>query len=192
MKNNTKQSGFSSPLKHKNFYSYFVSRLKETPAGMRIQKTAKHFKKYILITKFLRYTWNILMFIQTSAFYIIYATILIVLIPVILMILAVLFLFSLFRYKKYNKFFEKKFLSSTCRVYFWNGNDVSLKYLISNIKAHPKENEITIIAYSGSFGHPLLAVNEETESVYHISMGYFYSLKKHVLDKNHENIIYIN
>ena len=140
----------------------------------------------------MRYIRKIVIFVETSAFFIIYATIFIILIPLILLTLLIAYIFSLCRYAKYNKIFAEKIIDSNFTVYFWNGDENIMNEYISSSESQLQENEIILIAHSDSIGTPLLAVKEENEYIYHISMGYFYSLKKHVLDKNCNKVTYNN
>ena len=179
------------PLKYKNFFSFFQAKIKATPVGMRLLAISKPFRKYIRITRILRHIRKIVIFVETSAFFIIYATIFIILIPLILLVLLLIYLFSLCRYAKYTRIFARKIVDSNFTVYFWDGNEEMLKDFIAFLKAQHQVNEIVLIAYSDSLCTPLLAVKEENEYIYHISMGYFYSLKKNVLDKNDGKINYI-
>ncbi len=192
MKNTEKAQANIDPLEYRSIFAYFKAKFKITPAGKRFDAVTRHFKKYLIITRVLRYIRKIVVFIETSAFFIIYATIFIILIPLILLLMLIAYIFSLCRYAKYNKIFTEKIIDSKFTVYFWNGDEEILKEYISSSESPLQENEIILIAHSGSIGTPLLAVKEKSENIYHISMGYFYSLKKHVLDKNPNKVTYTN
>ncbi len=192
MKNTEKTQTNINPLEYRSVFAYFKAKFKITPAGKRFDAISHHLKKYLIITRILRYIRKIVLFIETSAFFIIYATVFIILIPLILLTLLIAYIFSLCRYAKYNKIFAEKIIDSNFTVYFWNGDENIMNEYISSSESQLQENEIILIAHSDSIGTPLLAVKEENEYIYHISMGYFYSLKKHVLDKNCNKITYNN
>ncbi len=190
--NDTENKQQIHPLNYKNLFSFLKAKFKATQAGKRFGAVSRHLKKYLIITRILRYIRKIVIFVETSAFFIIYATVFIILIPLILFLLLITYIFSLCRYAKYNKIFAEKIIGSKFTVYFWNGDEEILKEYISTLESQPQGNEIILIAHSGSIGTPLLAVKEKSKYIYHISMGYFYSLKKHVLDKNKGKTTYIN
>ncbi len=182
---NEVQNNTVNPTQFKSFFSYLKARFKNTPVGMRYQAFMKHMKKYFVIAKVFKWIRRIITFVQASAFVIIYATFIIILIPILLCFILFYLVYSLFRFKKYNKLFSSMLKTKELSVHFLGKHDDEFIDNDTVLDLPPNET-VHLIAYNSSIISPLSAVKSLGNNTYRISMSYYYSLKRRVLDKADE------
>lgn len=173
----------NNPLNHKNYFSYLYSNAKHTSLGQSAKNIYKFLKKYILVGRIYRYARLLFIWIQTGAYFLLISTALIILIPVIVLSVLVFILYTLHMHKKYNKVFADLISNNTVCIIFKNSE--------SEVQNACPDASIHIFVIRDPFTGLTDCVNIINSTTYIISMSYFYSLKKHVLEKTHARIDYL-
>ena len=176
----------TNPLKHRSYISYLRFYGKNTPFISKIYFIFKFFQKYILVGRIFRYARIIFLWLETGTFFLLYATAFIVLLPIIIFILLGLFLYTLETHRKYNKIFSSKIKNTRFRIRFTEDE----KNI--DIQKYHSEAVINITVIKSPFTQLHSAVKRYANNTYIISLYYFYSLKRTVLDKNADNVEYIS
>ena len=95
-----------------------------------------------------------------------------------------LFLYTLSIHKKYNKTFETKIQNTEFDIYFTDDEKNIDLNIINNSKS------LKIIVIKSPFTNLHSAVKKHKDDSYIISLYYFYSLKRKVLDKHPSKVNY--
>lgn len=174
-----------NPLNHNSYFSYLKEQAKYTPIAQRISGIYKFLKKYILVGRIFRYARIIYLWIQTGAFFILYATSVIFILPIILIASLTFLIYSFYSHRKNNKYFLKIIKNNIFYIIFLEDEEeLNKKYGIT-------ENGIAIYVIKNPFSQLTTAVKKQRKNVYLISMSYFYCLKKHILEKHNDNVRYM-
>lgn len=173
----------TNPLKHKNYFSYLYANAKKTTIAHKIKGVYNFLKKYILVGRIFRYLRIFFVWIQTGAYFLIFSTALFVLIPLIVISVLGFSLYTAYVHRKYNKLFQKITNNkSICISFCENENSPFEKCLNA---------DIFIFVITSPFTQLTECVREVNSNTFYISLSYFYSMKKHILDKNKSNVIYV-
>ena len=175
----------TNPLRYKSYIAYLKVYGKNTPFISKIYYIFKFFRKYILVGRIFRYAKIIFLWLETGTFFLLYATVFIILLPLIILILLVLFLYTLNVHRKANRFFLEKIQYTKFNVIFLDDE--------KNIKPcdYTSHNCIKIFVIQSPFTQLHSAVKRYDDDSYIISLYYFYSLKRKVLDKHSKNVTYL-
>ena len=176
----------TNPLKYKSYIAYVKHYGKHTPFIAKIYYIFKFFRKYILVGKIFRYAKIIFLWLETGTFFLLFATVFIILLPIIILILLGLYLYTLSIHRKYNKIFAIKIQDTLFEVTFLD-NEKSIE---NNYKT--TSNTLKIIVIKSPFTQLHSAVKKAADNTYIISLYYFYSLKRKVLDKHPNNVTYLS
>ena len=173
-----------NPLNYKSFFSYLWAHISSLPAALRFKGIYNFLKKYFFIGRIFKYTRIIINILQTSTYILVYLTVLLIAIPIVLLSILFITLFSVFRHKKHNNFFKSEFVDNDFDVIFLTDEDKfdSQKINDNNIKIYVIKNPTAMLP---------TAVKEVDENTFFVSTGYFYSLKKSVLDKTKNKVHYL-
>ena len=172
----------NNPLKFKNYISYLYANAKKTTAAHKIKSVYNFLKKYILVGRIFKYLRIFFIWIQTGAYFFIFSTALFILIPLIAISLLGFFIYTLAMHKRYNNYFSKLIKNkSVCISFKQNENLISEK--CSNA-------DIVLYVITDPFTQLTECVRKIDSCTFYISMIYFYSIKKHILDKNKTKVVY--
>lgn len=174
----------SNPLNHKNYFSYLYSNAKHTPLVQSVKNIYKFLSKYILVGRIYRYARLLFIWIQTGAYFLLISTALIILIPIIVVSVLLFLLYTLHKHRKYNKVFTDLISNNKVCIIFKNNE--------SEIQNACPDTSIHIFVIKDPFTGLTDCVNIIDSKTYMISMSYFYSLKKHVLERVSAKINYLN
>ena len=169
------------PLKFKNYFSYLYSNLTHTPLGQSIKNIYLFFRRYVLVGRIFRITRLLFIYTQTCAYILFLSTFLLILMPVLFCVLLVFILNNISLYRKYNKFFSAHFRNQSIVVTFSDnaaavaGNDSAVKINVSD-KVFFKNLKCAI---------------KTKDKNYDVTLPYFYSLKRNVLNTHTEKVTYI-
>lgn len=174
----------TNPLKYKSYISYLRVYGKQTPFISKLYDIFKFLRKYILVGRIFRYAKIIFLWLETGTFFLLYATIIVILLPLFILILLGLFLFTLNVHRKANRFFLKKIQTTEFDIIFLDDE--------KNIKPcdYNSYNCIKLYVIKSPFTQLHSAVKQYDNNSYIISLFYFYSLKRKVLDKHSKNVNY--
>ena len=172
----------NNPLKYKNYFSYLYAGAKKTTVVHKVKSIYSFIRKYILVGRIFRYLRIFFIWIQTGAYFLIFSTALFILIPLIAISILGFFLYTISMHKKYNNYFSKIINNKTvCISFKQNENLISEK--CSNA-------DIVLYVITDPFTQLTECVRKIDSSTFYISMSYFYSMKKHILDKNQTKVVY--
>ncbi len=172
----------TNPLKYKNYLSYLYANAKKTTLAHKIKSIYSFLKKYILVGRIFRYLRIFFVWIQTGAYFLIFSTALFILIPLLSISVLVFFLYSSALHKKYNKYFLRLTKNkNVCISFSENENTIPEKC---------SSEDIYIYVITNPFTQLTECVRKINSNTFYISMSYFYSMKKHILDKNKTNVVY--
>lgn len=172
----------NNPLKYKNYFSYLYANAKKTTIAHKIKNVYSFLKKYILVGRIFRYLRIFFLWIQTGAYFLIFSTALLILIPLIVISVLGFLLYTIAIHKKYNNYFSKLFINkSLCISFKENENTITEKC---------SKADIIIFVITDPFTNLTDCVKVIDSNTFYISMSYFYSMKKHILDKNKTNVVY--
>ncbi len=172
----------TNPLKYKNYFSYLYANAKKTSIAHKIKDIYSFLKKYILVGRIFRYLRIFFIWIQTGAYFLIFSTALFILIPIVAISVLGFFLYVLTAHKKYNMYFLKLLKNrSVC---------ISFKENENNLLENCSNADIFIFVITDPFTQLTECVRKIDSNTFYISMSYFYSMKKHILDKNKTNVVY--
>lgn len=174
----------TNPLKYKSYIAYLRVYGKKTPFISKLYDIFKFLRKYLLVGRIFRYAKIVFLWLETGTFFLLYATVFIILLPLIILILLGLFLYTLNVHRKYNKIFSLKIKHTKFNVIFFDDE--------KNINPldYPSNNCIKIFVIKSPFTQLHSAVKRYDKDSYIISLYYFYSLKRKVLDKYPNNVTY--
>ncbi len=172
----------NDPLKYKNYIAYLYANAKNTTAVHKIKSVYKFLRKYILVGKIFRYIRIIFIWIQTGAYFLLISTAIFILLPLVLVSVLGFCIYTMVMHKKNNKYFSSLIKKNkVCIIFKENENE------ITDICA---TSDIHIFVITSPFTQLTECVKMIDKQTFCISMSYFYSLKKHILDKNKSNVIY--
>lgn len=176
----------TNPLKYKSYIAYVKHYGKHTPFFAKIYYIFKFFKKYILVGRIFRYAKIIFLWLETGTFFLLYATAFIILLPLIILLIWGLFLYTLTVHRKFNKLFTNKIQYTKFDIYFLDDEE--------NIdqQDYLNQNNMKIFVIKSPFTQLHSAVKKAADNTYIISLYYFYSLKRKVLDKHPNNVTYLS
>ncbi len=172
----------NNPLKYKNYFSYLYANAKKTTIAHKIKSIYNFLRKYILVGRIFRFLRIFFIWIQTGAYFLIFSTALFIFIPLIVISVLGFLLYTADVHKKYNKYFSKLTKNkSVCISFKENENTITDKCL---------KSDIVIYVITDPFTQLTECVKSVAPNTFYISMSYFYSMKKHILDKNKVNVVY--
>ncbi len=183
---NTKNH-YSELLNHKSFFSYLVNHLSKLPFITRFKEIYMFLRKYIFIGRILKITKSIIIFLQAGTFFILFASVMLVIIPPVFVVLLVIFFIRHNKYRIYNKEFGKLIKHYKFSIVFIDDDEFSVK----TFPVCSKESVTLFVSENPAFIVPKTIKKIDTRC-FLISTGYFFSLKKHIIDKNESKIIYVN
>ncbi len=169
-------------LKHKSYFSYLYFYISKFPLSARFKEIYIFLRKFFLISRIFRYTRYILLFIQTGANFLLFASFFLFLFPIIILLIAFIFIYTTLKFSKYNKTFSKLIKQYKFIIYFSN------EYIGDDIIFEISQNKNIIIIVEDNPTKLLPSfIKKMADNTFLISTCYFYSLKKHVLSKHKRN-----
>lgn len=172
----------NNPLKYKNYFSYLYANAKKTTIAHKIKNIYSFLKKYILVGRIFKYFQIFFVWVQTGAYFLIFSTALFILIPLIAISVLGFFIYTVAVHRKFNKFFSKLTKNKSVCIYFKENENI--------ITDKCSKADIIIYVITDPFTQLTECVKTIDSNTFYISMSYFYSMKKHILDKNKTNIVY--
>ena len=173
-------------LKHNSFYSYLKKHLSKLPLVSRFKEIYVFLRKYLIIGRILRITKSIILFLQASTVLIIFATVILIVLPLVVMVLLVIFFTRLRQYKFYNKQFGKLIKKFKFCVVFIDDDEFS-----ANSPSLCSEEYVTLfVSENPMFLIPKI-IKRLDKNCFFLCTGYFYSLKKHIINKHQSQVFYI-
>lgn len=157
-------------------------------------KATKHARRYLFISRLIKYASLVIAFIETSATLIVVATGFLIAIPVALLSVGITALLSLAKYKKINPVISKE-LEEAEKIIFIEAkkgyNRKKAAYLNHMAKCF-KDEGYTVIIVSRSFRTDKMLSAKKTEDGIWIAMlNYYYVIKRKFLADKTDKITYI-
>ena len=175
-------NNINNPLKYKNYFSYLFSNAKHTSLAQRIRHVYSFLRKYILAGRIFRYIRIIFFWLQTGTYFLLVSTVLLFLIPVILLSVLSFCVYRNIMHKRYNSYFLKVLKNhSVCIIFNETEKDITNRCNNCFIKFYVVTNPFT------PFKNCVKMIDRDT---FLISMSYFFSLRKHVLEKTKTEVFY--
>jgi len=177
-------------LKYTTYFSYVYACLKNTSLWGDCKRAVKYIRRYLLVSRLIRYTAIIISIIETSAVLILIFSALIIILPIILVSVLSVIVICFIQYKKHEKEIENSLLSSKLYIFFHN--EVlpdELCFLSGFADELSKQGTVFIVlsAFSSARFLTLLKKND----IFIIKLHYFYYLKFTQFKKISDKITYI-
>lgn len=172
----------TTPLKYNSYLSYLYANARKISLGHKLKAIYSFLKKYILVGRIFQYIRFFFIWIQTGAYFLIFSTALLILIPIIAISVLGFYLYTISIHNKYNKLFSKIIKSKKVCICF-KENEYTATENCSNA-------DIFIFVITNPFTQFTDCVKKINSTTFYISLSYFYSMKKHILDKNKTNVVY--
>ena len=172
-----------SPLKHNGFFSFLIEYFKNLSFGKKVYEIFTFFKKYFFLGRIIKYVRLFIIWLETSAFVVFFASALIFLLPILSVLILLIFFISCVRHRKHNSLFSDLIASNDFYISF---SPTLPKTPIEN----ERENKITMVVITTPTALLPRAVKKISNSCYLISISYYYCLRKHILVKNIDKIKY--
>lgn len=174
----------SNLLKYKSFSSYLIKHLSKLPFIIRFKEIYLFLRKYIFIGRIVKIIGNAVIIIQASAVFILYASIALFIIPALIIVFLLLYFFKLKQYNNINKMFLRKLKSKKIKITFIDDEEP----FTSNDKI--SNDTLSVYVSEDPFFYLPKTIKKIDSNSYLISASYFYSFKKHIIDKNEHKIYY--
>ena len=172
------------PLKHKTYFSYLKAKTKTQGLYKNVKNIYTFFQKYILVGRIIRFIRLFILWLEAGAYFLLVVSFSVVVLPLLLIIIVSFHLHSAFIHRKMNKSFLKMIDRFNFVVIFIASPDKADKQC--------DNSNICIYVLTNPYAKLTASSKRITENVFMINTNYFYSLKKHVLDKNKSKVIYVN
>ena len=165
--------------KHSGYFSFLFAYIASKPFSARIKEIYRYFRKYFLLGRIFRIFIIAYNFIKAGAYFFIIASVFVVLLPLFLILIVISASFTKNKEIKLNRYFCKLSKNRKISLYFFDTpNDLDL---ISgyDILIAVNKNPTSFV--------PFLARRIDN-NFYIISLRYYYSLKKHIINKRGCNV----
>ncbi|MBR5515618.1 MAG: hypothetical protein IKU52_05400 [Clostridia bacterium] len=180
--------------KSNNVFSYWYSCVKTKGAWSIITRFAKYARRYLFISRMIKYAALIIAFIETSATLVIAASVLIIAIPLILTGFVLTLIISSVKYKRTDPVISKE-LEEAQKIIFIEApkgyNRKKSAYL--NRMAECFNNEgYKVIVVSRSYRCDRILCAKRTESgIWVVMLNYYFVIKRKFLENKEDKITYI-
>lgn len=169
------------PLRFKNYFSYLYTSLKYTPIGQTAKSIYRFFGRYILVGRIFKIARAVFIYAETCAYILFLSTLFLILVPVLICILLVFILKNILLYRRCNKYFSRIIGNQNVIVFFSCDN---------NTVQHD-DTAVTLNVSSRAFFKSLGCAKRKNTKAFTITLPYFYSLKRRVLNKKGVDVTYV-
>ena len=169
----------NDPLKYKNYISYLYYSAANTTLAHKIKGIYKFLHKYILAGRIFRYTRIIFTWVSAGTYFLVILSSLVIIIPLIISSLLIFVIYTSYMHSKHNKFFKRLLVGNSVCIIFKETED--------NVGNDCGDCEFKIYVIKNPFTKFSTCAEKLQDKVFIISMSYFYSLKRKILDKNIPN-----
>ena len=170
------------PLKYKSYFSYIKAKTKNNGLYQNAKNVYTFFQNYILIGRILRYIKIFIIWIETGAYFLMFVSLLVIIMPILILLCLSFYLHTVFLNQKNNKKFLKLISDYDFCIFFINSEE--------EILTECDSKNVIIYVYTNPFSKLTASSRQLKNNTFIINVSYFYSLKKHVLDKNKNKVIY--
>lgn len=177
-----------------NILSYWYSQIKTKGIWSFISKAAKHLRRFLFISRLIRYATLVIAVIETSATLVLVATGFLIALPITIISLGVTAVIGMFAFRKYNPTIEKE-INEAEKIVFIEAKKgfYRKKTAYLNRMALTFRNEgYTVFVVSHSFAADrFLSARKAGDHLWVIRLNYYYAIKKKFLKDIDDKLTYI-
>lgn len=164
--------------RHNGYFSYLIAYISSMPLSLRIKEIYLYFRKYFLLGRIFRILIIVYNFIKTGAYFFILASVSFTLLPICAVLIVISNIYKKIKEASLNKYFYKLAKQNKIRLFFFDDpNELSSSFKYDIIIAVNK-NPTSFVPY---------LARRIDKGFYIVSLRYYYSLKKHIINRQASN-----
>ncbi len=174
---------------HRGIFGYLSDHVKRNGVFMTANKVVKYARRYIFISRIIKYMSLIIAIIETSAILVALTVVLLAAIPIMLVVSGIVTIIGLHKRKECNRELKKLFAKDKELMFIYTEhgyNDKHSKFLRGMAKDFKEQGYAVFVVSSSVFRDRFTTGKKIEEDLWVIKLNYFYSIKKRFI-KNYDN-----